>query len=143
MFLALCAVGGVVVLGVLGLCFQNLDARRAALSQYIVEAVQSQGERDFAAANPEPSPMDFWAPLVGTPSLFVFTVSRHREEYAFVAAITRVLPRGLVVTDLVEESIYLSYDALQYRPARPADVQDDNMVITPPNIEEDLDEEPV
>jgi len=139
--LALCVVGGVLGLGFIGCCLQARNEKQAAWAALFVDAVKAHGERAVEVSTREPQPIDFWTPLVGSPALFVFTVNRHREELVFVASVTRVLPKGIVVTDLVEESIFLAYDALQYRPARPEDVQDDNMVITPPDIEEELDEE--
>lgn len=130
MLLALGAAAGVLVVGVLGLWCQTRDEKRAALAKIIAEAAQAEFKRSADKADrgaPSP-PEDYWSSMVGR--LFVFTVARPRE-HAFVAAATRVLPRGIVVQDPLGESLFLNYENLQWRPATVEDARDPLLVITP------------
>jgi len=122
--------GIAVTLGVLGWLGERSDAYREALAA------------GWAKAEPEPEPdppdpnQEFWGVFVGLDQAFVFTV--HRPHYnQFLARVRRVLPRGLVVEDPLGESMFLNYEALQYRLARDEDWDEPGLLISEANVDEE------
>ena len=137
----LIVMGGLVAAGTLGLWCPTRREEETALAKIIAEAAAKEADRAFEKEQAGLQPSEFWAAMVGR--AFVFTVTRPRE-HSFVAAAMTVLPRGVVVQDLVGESLVLDYGALQWRPATQEDCRDANMVITPSEpdfVEEDEEEE--